>query len=95
MGQGKLALPAAGGVGERPSTWPKSSDSSRVSGIAAQLTLMNGILLRAAIVDGAGHELLTRAGFARDQHRAAGADTSSMRRITSVTARLWPTMPYR
>ena len=56
-----------------PLTWPKSSDSSSVSGMAAQLTLMNGMLaLRAAMVHGASHQFLAGAGFAGDQHRAAG-----------------------
>ena len=38
-----------------PRTWPNSSDSSRVSGMAAQLTLMSGMsALGAAVVDGRG-----------------------------------------
>ena len=54
-----------------PRTWPKSSDSSSVSGIAAQLTLMSGMLRwRAARVDGARDQLLAGAGLAGDEHRA-------------------------
>ena len=56
-----------------PRTWPNSSDSSSVSGIAAQFTLMSGMSpLRAAVVDGARHQLLAGAGLAGDEHRALG-----------------------
>jgi hypothetical protein len=39
--------------------------------MAAQFTLMSGIApLRAAVVNGARHELLARAGLAGHEHRA-------------------------
>ena len=54
-----------------PRTWPKSSDSSSVSGMAAQLTLMSGMSrCGAAVVDGARDQLLAGAGLAGDEHRA-------------------------
>ena len=56
-----------------PFSWPNSSDSSRFSGIAAQLTQMNGFLARLrAGVDVARQHLLAGAGFAGDQHRGVG-----------------------
>ena len=54
-----------------PFTWPNSSDSSSVSGMAAQLTLMSGRpRLRAPGVDGPRQQFLARAGLARDQDGA-------------------------
>ena len=56
-----------------PLECPNSSDSSSVSGMAAQLTLMNGMwrcalrMCRAR----ATSSFLARAGLARDEHRAA------------------------
>ena len=56
-----------------PRTWPKSSDSSSVSGIAAQFTLMSGMSrCGAAVVDRARDQLLAGAGLAGDEHRALG-----------------------
>ena len=56
-----------------PFSWPNSSDSSRFSGIAAQLTQMNGFLARLrAGVDVARQHLLAGAGLAGDQHRGVG-----------------------
>ena len=56
-----------------PFSWPNSSDSSRFSGIAAQLTEMNGWLARAALaVDVARHHLLAGAGLAGDQDAGIG-----------------------
>ena len=55
-----------------PRTWPNSSDSSSVSGIAAQLTLMSGMSRwRAARVNRTRDELLAGAGLAGEEHRAA------------------------
>ena len=78
-----------------PRTWPNSSDSSSVSGIAAQFTLMSGMLaLRAAVVDRARDQLLAGAGLAGDEHRALGLARPARRGwITSSIARLRPTMP--
>ena len=52
-----------------PFSWPKSSDSSRFSWSAAQLTLMKlrAVALR-VVVDGAGDELLAGAGLAAHEH---------------------------
>ena len=53
-----------------PFSWPNSSLSSSVSGMAAQLRARNGALaLRAVLVDGPGHQLLAGAALAGDQHR--------------------------
>ena len=53
-----------------PRSWPKSSLSSRVSGIAAQLTATKGPPERAEqLVEGARHQLLAGAGLAVDQDR--------------------------
>ena len=77
-----------------PRTWPNSSDSSSVSGIAAQLTLMSG-MLRCAL----------RAWMARATSSLPvpvspvsstvlfDSATSSARAITSRIARLRPMMP--
>ena len=43
VGEGELALLVGGGPVKAPRTWPNSSDSSRVSGMAAQFTLMSGM----------------------------------------------------
>ena len=74
VGQRELALAwCRSAPVNAPRTWPNSSDSSSVSGIAAQLTATNGIVaLRAAVVDRARDQLLAGAGLAGDQHRAAG-----------------------
>ncbi len=42
----ELADPLAVGPGERPFSWPNSSLSSKVSGIAAQLIARNGPVAR-------------------------------------------------
>ena len=48
-----------------PFSWPKSSDSSSVSGIAAQLSATNGCdVARAQLMNRLRDELLARAGFA-------------------------------
>ena len=53
-----------------PFSWPKSSLSSSVSGMAAQLMRHERRSARAAVlVDGAGDELLAGAALAGDQHR--------------------------
>ena len=55
-----------------PRSWPKSSDSSSVSGSAAQLTLTKGPLgARREAVDQPGDQLLAGARLARDEHRRA------------------------
>ena len=79
-----------------PLTWPKSSDSSSVSGMAAQLTLMNGMsrcALRLCTARATSSLPVPVSPVINTVLRVA--DTSSMRRITSAMARLWPTMPYR
>ena len=54
-----------------PFSWPKSSLSSSVSGIAAQLTAMNGLLRRGERSwMRLGDQLLAGARLALDQHRA-------------------------
>ncbi len=56
-----------------PFSWPNSSDSSRFSGIAAQLTVMNGFLARLRVrVNEARQHFLAGAAFAGDQHRGIG-----------------------
>jgi hypothetical protein len=52
-----------------PFSWPNSSDSSRFSGSAAQLSLTSGCGARRVVVNGAGDQFLAGAGFAADQHR--------------------------
>ena len=53
-----------------PRSWPNSSLSSSVSGIAAQLIATNGARrARAAVVERARDELLADAALARDEHR--------------------------
>ena len=57
-----------------PFSWPNRIDSTRLSGIAPQLTATNGLDLRSPrAVDGAREQLLADAGFAFDQHRNGGA----------------------
>ncbi|MDF9863524.1 hypothetical protein M2437_002506 [Methylorubrum pseudosasae] len=52
-----------------PFSWPNSSDSSRASGIAAQLTETNGRPARFDVgVDVAGQHLLAGAALAGDEH---------------------------
>ena len=52
-----------------PFSWPNSSLSSSVSGMAAQLTATNGWSRRGPlVVDGARDQLLARAALAGDQH---------------------------
>ena len=52
-----------------PFSWPNSSLSSRVSGMAAQLRARYGALARRPVlVDGAGDQLLAGAALAGDQH---------------------------
>ena len=56
-----------------PLAWPKSSLSSSVSVMAAQLTGTNGPLGALAVgVDGLGDELLAGAALARDEHDGVG-----------------------
>ena len=53
-----------------PFSWPNSSDSSRFSCSAAQLTLTKlRAVAQRVVVDGAGDELLAGARLAADQHR--------------------------
>src|SRR3989344_2680800 len=51
-----------------PLTWPNSSDSSRASGMAPQLTATKGWRARAGAMDGLGQQLLARAAIAQQQH---------------------------
>ena len=56
-----------------PLAWPNSSDSTRVSGMAAQLTATNGRRARGRSGhQRLGHQLLAGARLAGDQHRALG-----------------------
>ena len=73
IGQGEPPLPGAGGVRERPSDMPEELRLQQGLGNGRTVDLdERHFPLRAAIVHGAGDELLARAGLARDQHRAAG-----------------------
>ena len=57
-----------------PFSWPNNSDSRRFSGIAAQLTEMNGLSARVRFaVDVAGQHFLTGAAFAGDEDRGLAA----------------------
>ena len=57
-----------------PLTWPNSSDSSRVSGMPAQLMGTNGSRVRGLPgVNGPRDQFLARAAFAGDQHLRVGA----------------------
>ena len=52
-----------------PFSWPNSSLSSSVSGMAAQLIARNGLSAPLAVlVDGPGDQLLAGAALAEDQH---------------------------
>ena len=52
-----------------PFSWPNSSLSSKLSGMAAQLRARNGCLGPGAVlVDGAGDQFLAGAALAGDQH---------------------------
>ena len=56
-----------------PRSWPNNSDSSNCSGIAAQLTAMNGPLARwRSAVNVAGDHFLPGAGFAVHQDGGVG-----------------------
>ena len=56
-----------------PFSWPNSSLSSRPVGMAAQLSLTKvRPRRRAQVVQGAGDQLLARAGLAADEHRGVG-----------------------
>ena len=58
-----------------PFLWPKSSLSSRFSGIAAQFWLDEELVAPArAVVHRGGDELLADAGLALDEHRDARVD---------------------
>ena len=63
-----------------PFSWPNSSDSSRLSGMAAQLTATNGPLRAAAVaVQEAGHHLLAGAALAGDQDAGLGGGDTGAR----------------
>ena len=56
-----------------PFSWPKRMLSTRFSGMAPQLTVMNGLRLALALaLDGARDQLLADAAFALDQDRNVG-----------------------
>ena len=56
-----------------PFSWPNSSLSSSPVGMAAQLSLTKvRLAARAQLVQGAGDELLARAGLAADEHGGVG-----------------------
>ena len=56
-----------------PRSWPKSSDSRRVSGSAAQLTATKGLAAPGReAVEGPGHQLLAGAALAGDEDGGAG-----------------------
>ena len=77
-----------------PRTWPKSSDSSSVSGIAAQLTLMSGMsrcALRSWIAR-ATSSLPVPVSPVMSTVLLVSA-TRSARRMMSSIARLRPMMP--
>jgi hypothetical protein len=55
---------------KEPFSWPKSSLSIRLSGMAAQLTAMKGLARTVAVLpDGARDQLLAGAALAGDHHR--------------------------
>ena len=60
------------GPGEGPFSWPNSSDSIRVSGMAAQFTEIIGALARREIVQCPRHQFLAGARLALDQHVGIG-----------------------
>jgi hypothetical protein len=78
-----------------PFSWPKSSDSIRFSGIAAQLTASERALgAERVLMDATGDELLAGAAFAGDEHRrVAGGDLADG--LQDLLHRLGelPTMP--
>ncbi len=56
-----------------PFSCPKSSDSSRASGMEAQFTLTSGPLVASAVmVDGVHHQFLACAGLSAHEHRGVG-----------------------
>ncbi len=56
-----------------PFSWPKSSFSSRASGMAAQLMATKGPLARGGeLVERAAHQLLAGAALAEDEHGGVG-----------------------
>ena len=56
-----------------PFSWPKSSLSRRLSGIAAQLTQTNGLVLaRRLRMNVSGHDLLAGPALASDEHGGFG-----------------------
>ncbi len=77
-----------------PRTWPNSSDSSSASGIAAQFTLMNGLAasaLHACTARATNSLPVPVSPVIRTVLRVAA--TSSIRRTTSSSRSLRPTMP--
>src|SRR5471032_2194963 len=56
-----------------PFSWPNRIDSTRLSGIAPQLTATNGFEARSPLPWIAREQFLADAGFAFDQHRNRGA----------------------
>ena len=73
VGPSKRPIRCAAAPVKAPFSWPNSSLSSRVSGIAAQLTLTSGPDARGAPgVDHIGQHFLADAAFAGDQDAAFG-----------------------
>ena len=62
--QFEAAFPLVQRAVNAPFSWPKNSLSIKLSGTAAQLTLMNGALARGLADDRARDQFLARAAFA-------------------------------
>jgi hypothetical protein len=78
-----------------PRTWPKSSDSSSVSGIAAQFTLMSGIV-RCALLAWIARATISLPVPVSPVMSTVLFDCATRRSIfssTSSIARLRPTIP--
>ena len=77
-----------------PFSWPKSSDSMRVSAMAEQLTGMNGAGgARRAGVEGPGHQLLAGAGLAEDGDGAfVRIRITHQQRVAQLQIIIFPTL---
>ena len=86
------ARPALAPV-KAPFSWPNSSDSIRVSGMAAQFTEIIGALARREIVQCPRHQFLAGARLALDQHVGIGGATLRILLNRSCIGAQWPMMP--
>jgi len=74
-----------------PRVWPKSSASSRPSGIAAQFRAISLCADGRSAGAARGHQLLAAAGWSFDQHGRRRAATRRILRLTSSIAGCEPT----